>query len=104
MFPAENQEAGGEPTGDAAVTVSGAVSGTVPDAVPDAVIDRAGQELKVGHFAAARALLERAQPSPGPQAERVRALWTRLAPDPLAIVLVIACLLLFGITLGLTLH
>lgn len=96
MFPAENQEAGGEPTGGAAVAVA--------DTVPDAVIDRAGQELKVGHFAAARALLERTHPSPGPQAERVRALWLRLAPDPLAIVLVIACLLLFGIILALTLH
>lgn len=92
MFPAENQEAGGEPTGGAA------------DTVADATIDRAGQELKVGHFAAARVLLARARPSPGPQAERVRALWTRLSPDPLAIGLVVACLLLFGIILALTLH
>ena len=58
-------------------------------------LDRAEQALKTGRFAAARTLLAAARPTTDADQQRARALWARLAPDPLAIGLVAACLVLF---------
>jgi hypothetical protein len=65
----------------------------------EGLLDEAAAELKRGHFAAARKLLDASQRASGGDeksvAEKRAALWARLAPDPLVAWLVAACLVLY---------
>lgn len=76
--------------------MSDAKDGTTDDAA--ALLDSAEQELKRGHFAAARVKLaasEKSDDKSDALKERRTKLWARLSPDPMIPWLVGACLILF---------
>lgn len=64
-----------------------------------ALLTQAEAELAIGHFAAARKLLDASQRASGGDEKSVveqrAALWARLSPDPLVAWLAAACLLLY---------
>lgn len=82
-----------------------AVSGGVPAAPPSAasaLLERAEQAHREGHFAEVRALVRqaRAQALTPQEEERAAALTARFRPDPLAALLLVACLLLFALVIA----
>ncbi len=73
-----------------------------------AQMDRADAAFKIGNFAAARVFVKKAQAlaaSAGPEdRERLARLQWRLRPDPLAAILIAACLILFVTSILVTAH
>jgi hypothetical protein len=81
----------------------------LPPASPSAaaplptLLDQAEAAHRVGHFAQVRALLKQLSAERGlsdADQKRLEALAARLRPDPLAAILLVACLLLFALVIA----
>lgn len=67
------------------------------------LLDQAEAAHRSGHFAQVRALLKQLQSERGlsdADRRRIEALAARLRPDPLAAILLVACLLLFALVIA----